>query len=785
MSFAPALLAKLTLILAAGLLAAALLRSAAPSLRHLVLIATLACGLTLPVAMALSPQWKVPVLPQTAPATSPVAPSTAPVVPPNGAIRRDDALPAVTPSGAGHAGPAVISTESSSFGNLLGQKDELLLLLWAVGIVLVISWLAIGRIRLRRIAREAWPLKDGEWRKILGESCAEAGVKREVRLLSSSVVSTPLTWGSISPVILLPDDAIDWSEDHRRVVLRHELAHIARKDSLAQLGAGFVCALYWFHPLVWMSERRLRGECERACDDRVVSLGTPAPEYASHLLEVARSARAFGAPGFLSVAMARPSQLEGRLLAVLNGSRRRIGVSRPAKIAAAALSLLVLLPLAAFRPVPKSITSEGLQASIKRPAVVPQQGFDTTFVLSAPARSGGRLELELKTGANVTITSWDRPQVSVRASLRGRSWRQTRVKLEPSDGDVTLTSDFVGSSTNASTGHHFDIQVPRTFDVHIKSSGGSVSIADVSGRFTGTTGGGEITIRNANGSASIQTGGGEILVTDSNLDGRVSTGGGLVRIQRVNGNLKATSGSGPVIYTESRDPKYDAGTGIGVGKGAGASIGAIDGSASASASSGVSATTATTASGATTTTYVDDGAGKDYGYARGSIRMTSAGGDLRLPAAPDGARVITGGGRITIGPSGGELYAQTGGGPIHIGPATGSVAAHTGAGDVDIELKGSGPHNVDVTSGKGEIVIVVPSDINATLELETAYTNNFGGKTRIVSDWPLSITETSDWDDSHGTPRRYVRAHQNIGRGGGVIRVRTTNGDVVLKRSGR
>ena len=125
------------------------------------------------------------------------------------------------------------------------------------------------------------------------------------------------------PIILVPEDALDWSEAHRRVVLRHELAHVARGDALSQLVAGFVCALYWFHPLVWMVERRLRAECERACDDRVVSLGTPAADYAAHLLEVARSARSFGAPGFLSVAMARPSQLEGRLLAVLNESERR------------------------------------------------------------------------------------------------------------------------------------------------------------------------------------------------------------------------------------------------------------------------------------------------------------------------------------------------------------------------------------------------------------------------------------------------------------------------------
>ena len=112
------------------------------------------------------------------------------------------------------------------------------------------------------------------------------------------------------------------------------------------------------------------------------------------------------------------------------------------------------------------------------------------------------------------------------------------------------------------------------------------------------------------------------------------------------------------------------------------------------------------------------------------------------------------------------MHAQTGGGPIEIGPATGSVSAITGAGDVNIELKGSGSHDVDVTSGTGQVTIVAPSDLNATLELESAYTNNFRGKTRIVSDWPLSLTETSMWDDTHGTPRKYVRARQNIGRGG-------------------
>jgi hypothetical protein len=102
---------------------------------------------------------------------------------------------------------------------------------------------------------------------------------------------------------------------------------------------------------------------------------------------------------------------------------------------------------------------------------------------------------------------------------------------------------------------------------------------------------------------------------------------------------------------------------------------------------------------------------------------------------------------------------------------------------VTIELRGAGTHSVDVTSGKGEVVLVVPRDLNAILELETAYTENLGHKTRIVSDLPLKTTETADWDGSEGTPRRYVRARQTVGRGGGVIRVRTVNGDIVLRAS--
>jgi beta-lactamase regulating signal transducer with metallopeptidase domain len=862
--FIPALLAKLTLVLALGLIVAATLRSLSPSFRHLILFATLATGLALPLATLMSPQWNVPVLPRSfssvpSSQTGQLAASSANDRKAN-SFAGSAALKGITdPRLSNSALTAKVinanaAQPASGTHGILASLSllPLLPLLWALGFLAVVAWLAIGRFGLRRIAAGAWPLNSSDWSGILDEERNYAGVIKPVLLCSSSVVSTPLTWGSHAPVILLPEDALDWPEAHRRIVLRHELAHVARGDSFTQLVAGFVCALYWFHPLVWIAELRLRAECERACDDNVVSLGTPAAEYAAHLLEVARSARAFGAPGFLSVAMARPSQLEGRLLAVLNESRRRVSLSRGARPVAALLSALVLIPLAAFRAVPRenaqveygvsnsssnamnegassarsmeSVTPESTARSTMAPAApsiasatafsiaagqatalamatsaastrstasewssddptfTSRNQADTTFQLSAPAGSAGTLTLDLKTGGNVIITGWDKPEVFVRASLGGRDWRRTHITLQPSDGGVRFESVYTEWGNSQSSHHVFEINMPRNYNARISSAGGSISITGVDGVFTGQTGGGEINIRKAKGEVDIRTGGGEIRVSDSRLNGSVSTGGGIVRIEGVTGDLNGKSGSGPVIYSKSSGTTINRENGVtvvGVGRGDN-SLTLRSGSGSGS---GTSISSSSSGSSATTTNYINDDVGRGSSFGASGIRMNSAGGGISLRAAPDGARVTTGGGPIRIGPSGGEVYAQTGGGSIDIGPATGSVEAITGAGDVRIELQGSGAHSVDVTSGKGEVVLVVPRDLNAILELETAYTDNFGHKTRIISDLPLKTTETTNWDGSEGTPRRYVRARQTVGRGGGVIRIRTVNGDIVLRSS--
>src|SRR5206468_3458320 len=83
-----------------------------------------------------------------------------------------------------------------------------------------------------------------------------------------------------------------WTDERARIVLSHEIAHIRRGDWLAQMLGEVLRAIHWFNPLVWIVCRRLRQESEHACDDAVLGSGVAAADYASHLLDLARTVNA-------------------------------------------------------------------------------------------------------------------------------------------------------------------------------------------------------------------------------------------------------------------------------------------------------------------------------------------------------------------------------------------------------------------------------------------------------------------------------------------------------------
>jgi beta-lactamase regulating signal transducer with metallopeptidase domain len=195
--------------------------------------------------------------------------------------------------------------------------------IWLAGVVLVAGWFALQHASVRWLEQQAQPIAADETRRMIAPLAASIGLRRNVRVLEGSAATMPMTWGVWRPVVLLPAGAAQWSPERLRDVLLHELAHIKRADLLTQALAQLACTLHWFNPLVWIAARRMHVEREHACDDYVLGTGTRPSEYASNLLEVARSLRRSPATSMAAIAMAGRSTLSERLLAVLDDTRPR------------------------------------------------------------------------------------------------------------------------------------------------------------------------------------------------------------------------------------------------------------------------------------------------------------------------------------------------------------------------------------------------------------------------------------------------------------------------------
>src|SRR5687767_3811510 len=222
--------------------------------------------------------------------------------------------------------------------------------LWLAGVVLSLLPLATAIARVRMLEARARVLGRSRWTTLIEKTPAISHLSGRVRVLESDRTTMPMTWGIVTPTLLVPAASERWPEWQCRNILLHELAHVERRDCLTQLAAQLACAVYWFNPLVWVAAHQMRVERELACDDRVISAGSRASDYAANLLDVARSLRAPSYTSQSAIAMARPSQLSGRLLAVLDTNRNRRSVTRRVAAAVSLAALVVALPLASMTP---------------------------------------------------------------------------------------------------------------------------------------------------------------------------------------------------------------------------------------------------------------------------------------------------------------------------------------------------------------------------------------------------------------------------------------------------
>lgn len=295
-----------------GVTQALLGRRASAATRHLIWALTIVGLLLLPMLSLVLPGWTVLYLPAT---TTPVP---AVSLPPSESYHA-----AVSTGSTGASEPIIAAGPAPRLVGRAGTSWAMaLIVLYAIGLLVLLARLTGERWAIRRLTRHATPVTDPDWTHLLHECAARIGVRRTVSVLRSCEHTMPVAVGIWRNVILVPAVADTWSDDRRRAVLLHELAHVVRCDCLTQLLAALVCGLYWIHPGVWWVARRLRLEREIACDDMVLSTGTDARDYAAHLLDLAFALRGHRTTA-LAVGMAGPRQLEQRMLAVLDAARSR------------------------------------------------------------------------------------------------------------------------------------------------------------------------------------------------------------------------------------------------------------------------------------------------------------------------------------------------------------------------------------------------------------------------------------------------------------------------------
>lgn len=310
-------LVKATIILVGALLATLAMRRASAGARHLVWLVTLGTLLLVPALTAWGP-IRLAVLPPGPAAAAPVPPPFAPA-----------------PAAAGHAAtPAWTSTQAprsvQSAPHASRLRDDaltgatMIALAWALVVLVIVAVLLRDAVVLRRIVRASSPLDAPEWRDVLWDLADRLELPDAPRLLRSGDAKMPFACGVRRATIILPAECDGWSLARRRAVLLHELAHVRRHDLVGHMLGRLACAVYWFHPLVWTAAKQLRSESERACDDLALGCGTRASDYAEHLLDIVISVRRASTPR-VALAMARRTEFEGRMLAILDPDVRRAG----------------------------------------------------------------------------------------------------------------------------------------------------------------------------------------------------------------------------------------------------------------------------------------------------------------------------------------------------------------------------------------------------------------------------------------------------------------------------
>lgn len=140
------------------------------------------------------------------------------------------------------------------------------MIVWAVGAAVCAVVFAVAYGRCCREFRASFPVENDVIRRWLQSH----PLRRTIAIRQSGRISSPLTFGVLRPVILVPKKT-DWTDETAlRYVLEHEFVHIQRFDVLSKLLLIAAVCVHWFNPLVWVMYVLANRDLELSCDETVL-----------------------------------------------------------------------------------------------------------------------------------------------------------------------------------------------------------------------------------------------------------------------------------------------------------------------------------------------------------------------------------------------------------------------------------------------------------------------------------------------------------------------------------
>lgn len=159
--------------------------------------------------------------------------------------------------------------ENSREGKRKFYLIDLMEMVWIVGMLCFFGRTILSYLVFCKQANR-WGLPENTVAKeVLEDVKGQYHIRRKIVLRRNSKVNSPMLYGILNPVILLPDEK--YSRQEYDYIFRHELSHYRRGDIWMKYLFTICKGVYWFHPLVWEMCRRAYAQMELLCDEAVVA----------------------------------------------------------------------------------------------------------------------------------------------------------------------------------------------------------------------------------------------------------------------------------------------------------------------------------------------------------------------------------------------------------------------------------------------------------------------------------------------------------------------------------